>query len=234
MKLPLLILRPEPGNTASVAAALDLGVEAIAAPIFTVQPVAWDAPDRIDALLIGSANAIRHAGPGLAAYAGLPAYTVGAATAQAAREAGLNVIAVGSGGLQPVLDTVTHPRLLRLAGQERVPLAPPPHVRMVERIVYAAMPLPLPRLAARLMLTHALPGVAVALHSAAAATHLAGEMDRLDLPREKLHLITLGPRIAKAAGTGWAAIHTAPAADERSLLALAAQLCHTPAPRVGE
>lgn len=234
MKLPLLVLRPEPGNAATVAAALDLGMEAIAAPLFTVQPVAWDTPDDVDALLIGSANAIRHAGPGLAAYAGLPTYTVGAATALAAREAGLDVIAVGSGGLQPVLDMVTHPRLLRLAGQERVPLTPPPHVRMVERVVYAATPLPLPRIAARLMLTHALPGVAVALHSAAAATHLAGEMDRLDLPREKLHLIALGPRIAQAAGTGWAAIHTAPAPDERSLLALACQVCHTPAPRVGE
>lgn len=234
MKLPLLILRPEPGNAATLAAALDLGVEAIAAPLFTVQPVAWDAPSEVDALLIGSANAIRHAGPGLAAYAGLPTYTVGAATAQAVREAGLNVIATGSGGLQPVLDTVTHPRLLRLAGQEHLTLTPPPHVRMVKRIVYAATPLPLPRIAARLMLTHALPGVAVALHSAAAATHLADEMDRLELPREKLHLITLGPRIAQAAGTGWAAIHTAPAPDERSLLALAAQVCHTPAPRVGE
>lgn len=234
MKLPLLILRPEPGNAATVAAALDLGMEAIAAPLFTVQPVSWDTPGDVDALLIGSANAIRHAGPGLAAYAGLPTYTVGAATAEAAREAGLAVIAVGSGGLQPVLDTVTHPRLLRLAGQEHLPLTPPPHVRMIERIVYAATPLPLPRLAARLMLTHALPGVAVVLHSAAAATHLAGEMDRLELPREKLHLIALGPRIAQAAGTGWAAIHTGPAPDERSLLALAHQVCHTPAPRVGE
>jgi uroporphyrinogen-III synthase len=83
------------------------------------------------------------------------------------------------------------------------------------------------------MLTHALPGVAVVLHSAAAAAHLAGEMDRLELPREKLHLIALGPRIAQAAGTGWAAIHTAPAPDERSLLALPPSVPH-PAPRVGE
>jgi uroporphyrinogen-III synthase len=72
-------------------------MEAIAAP-FTVQPVAWDAPGDVDALLIGSANAIRHAGPGLAAYAGLPTYTVGAATAQAAREAGLDVVAVDRAG----------------------------------------------------------------------------------------------------------------------------------------
>jgi uroporphyrinogen-III synthase len=99
-------------------------------------------PGDVDALLIGSANAIRHAGPGLAAYAGLPTYTVGAATAQAAREAGLDVVAVGSGGLQPVLDTVTHTNLLRLAGQEHLTLTPPPHVRMVERSSMLPRPCP--------------------------------------------------------------------------------------------
>jgi uroporphyrinogen-III synthase len=227
--LPLLILRPEPGNAATHAAATALGIAAVSAPLFTIQAVAWDAPGPVDALLIGSANAIRHAGPALSAYAGMPTYTVGAATAQAAREAGLNVVAVGTGGLQPVLDGVTHTRLLRLAGQERVALTPPPHVQMIERIAYAATPVPLPDGAARLMLTHALPGIAVALHSAAAAAHLAGEMARLNLPRARLHLITLGPRISQAAGEGWAAIHTARTPDERSLLALAAQVCQNPA-----
>jgi uroporphyrinogen-III synthase len=237
MNLPLLILRPEPGNSATCAQAAALGIEAVAAPLFTIAPVAWDPPppDGIDALLIGSANALRHAGPALTTYADKPAYVVGEATAQAARAAGLRVVAVGTGGLQGVLDDaldrVTHRRLLRLAGQERLTLTLPPGVTMVERVVYAAMPLPLPSGAARLMLAHALPGVAVALHSAAAASHLASEMVRLDLPRHRLHLVALGPRIAAAAGAGWAAIHTAPAPDERSLLALAAQVCHTPAPR---
>jgi len=233
MMLPLLVLRPEPGNAATLAAATALGIEAIAAPLFAIEPVAWDAPDpqTFDALLIGSVNAIRHAG---AAYAGKPAWVVGETTAQAARAAGLVVARTGTGGLQGVLDTVTHPRLLRLAGEERVALAPPPHVAMIERVVYAARPLPLPAAIARLMLADALPGLAVALHSAAAAAHLAGEVDRLNLPRGRLHLVALGPRIVAAAGEGWAAIHTAPAPDDRSLLALAAQVCHTPAPRVGE
>jgi uroporphyrinogen-III synthase len=77
------------------------------------------------------------------------------------------------------------------------------------------------------MLTHALPGVAVVLHSAAAAAHLAGEMDRLELPREKLHLIALGPRIAQAAGTGWAAIHTAPRRTNAACWRLRASVPHS-------
>jgi hydroxymethylbilane synthase len=159
-------------------------------------------PTEIDALLIGSANALRHAGPHLAAYAGKPAYMVGEATAQAARQAGLHVEAVGSGGLQTVLDQVApnHSRLLRLAGYERVVLTVPPHATMIERTVYAAVPRPLPRAVARLMLTHALPGVVAALHSAQAALHLAQEIDRLGLPRARLHLATIGPRVTAAAG----------------------------------
>lgn len=238
MIAPLLILRPQPGNAASCAAAELLGVEPVAAPLFAIEPMAWQPPDptEIDALLIGSANALRHAGPHLAAYAGKPAYTVGEATAQAARQAGLHVEAVGSGGLQTVLDQVApnHSRLLRLAAYERVVLTVPPHATMIERTVYAAVPRPLPRAVARLMLTHALPGVVAALHSAQAALHLAEEIDRLGLPRARLYLATIGPRVTAAAGDGWGALHTAPRPDDRSLLALAAQLCHTPALRVGD
>lgn len=236
MTLPLLVLRPEPGNTATVCAAHALGILAVAAPLFIIEPVAWDAPcpSEIDALLIGSANALRHAGAGLAAFLAKPAHVVGEATAQAARQAGLSVESAGCGGLQGVLNALPPQRLLRLAGEERIALAPPPGVTMIERVVYAARPLPLPDPVARLILAHALPGLVVALHSAAAATHLAGEMDRLGLPRQRLHLAALGLRIAQAAGQGWAAIHIAAMPDERSLLALAQQLCHTPTPRVGD
>lgn len=238
MIAPLLILRPQPGNAASCAAAALLGVEPVAAPLFAIAPVAWQAPDpaEVDALLIGSANALRHAGPMLEAYAGKPAYTVGEATAEAARQAGLQVTAVGSGGLQTVLDAVApaHHRLLRLAGRERVALTPPPHAAMVERVVYAAVPCPLPGAIARLVLAHVLPGVVAALHSAQAALHFANEIDRLGLPRRRLHLATIGPRVTAAAGDGWGSLHTAPQPDDRSLLALAVQLCHTPALRVGD
>lgn len=230
MTTPVILLRPEPGNAASLAAARALGLEAHGFPLFAVEPVAWQAPDpaAIDALLIGSANAPRHAGPALAAFAGKPAYAVGQTTAEACRHAGLKVIATGSGGLQTLLGQLapSHRRLLRLAGAERVELAPPPGVRIIEHIAYASQPQPIAAPLAKLLATrHPI----VLLHSAEAARHFAAECDRLALARQPIRLAALGPRIAQAAGAGWAALHTAPAATDQALLALAQQLCQDPA-----
>jgi uroporphyrinogen-III synthase len=102
----------------------------IEAPIFDIAPRPWGAPAPadIDALLIGSANAIRHAGPDWP-LCGQACSCGGAATATgAARAAGLHVVAQGSGGLQWVLDRVAagHGRLLRLAGEEPRPRPRPP------------------------------------------------------------------------------------------------------------
>ena len=41
----LLVLRPEPGASATVERARALGLDAVAMPLFEVEPVAWDAPD---------------------------------------------------------------------------------------------------------------------------------------------------------------------------------------------
>ena len=103
--VPLVVIRPEPGCTATVSAARAVGLEPHGFPMFAVTPRSWQAPppDGHDALLLGSANALRHAGPGLAAIRHLPAYAVGEATAEAARELGIMVVAQGQGGLQGVL-----------------------------------------------------------------------------------------------------------------------------------
>ena len=116
--MPVIVIRPEPGCSATVAAAQALGLDARAFPLFEVEPCHWDAPgaETFDALLIGSANALRQGGAALAAYAGMPAYCVGEATAQAAQAAGLRIAATGNGGLQAVLAQIApdHRRLLRL------------------------------------------------------------------------------------------------------------------------
>ena len=223
--LPLVIVRPQPGCDATVAAARARGLETHGFPLFVVEPVAWDAPDPdgVDALLIGSANALRHAGPGLAAFEGKPAYAVGETTAEAARAAGLKVVATGGGGLQAVLDGVQpeHARLLRLAGEERLHLTPPAGITVAERTVYAARPRPMPPELAAL-----LGGGAVGvLHSAAAARHLAEECDRLDVPRAGIRLAAIGPRVSAAAGSGWASADAAASPDDGALLALAGELC---------
>jgi uroporphyrinogen-III synthase len=228
MTLPVILIRPEPGCTASVAAARAAGMPAEGWPLSAAQPLDWTGPDsaEADALLLGSANALRHAGPGLARYAALPAYAVGAATAAAARAAGLAVVAEGSGGLQGLLDALApgHSRLLRLGGEERVALTPPPGVTLTERAVYRITHAPLPAaLAERLA-----KGALVLLHSAEVARHFATEVDRAGLPRAAIALATIGPRVSAAAGSGWAALHAAPTPDDASLLALAAQLCQNP------
>ena len=83
--IPAIVIRPEPGCAATVAAARDWGLEAHGFPLFAVQPRDWSPPaaSDVDALLIGSANALRLGGPALEGLRGLPAFAVGAATAEA-------------------------------------------------------------------------------------------------------------------------------------------------------
>ena len=233
MSLPIITIRPEPGCAATVAAARALGLEAHGFPLFATRALAWEPPDpaQVDALLIGSANAPRLAGAALARYAGKPAYAVGEATARAAREAGLQIAAIGSagsnGGLGEMLGGIApaHRRLLRLAGRERVELVPADGITLTERVVYASEPQPIPEALARLLSTRALPRVLVLLHSAEAARHFAAECDRLGIARARIHLVALGPRIAAAAGQGWSAIATAEQASDQALLALCQRLC---------
>jgi len=224
MSLPVITIRPQPGCAATVAAGLAARLKVEGHPLFAVEARDWDAPlvAEIDGLLIGSANAVRHGGPTLGAFSGKPAHVVGEATAAAARDAGLAVVTVGSGGLQKVLDRVAPGQvLLRLAGEEHVALAPPAGVRLVTRIAYASRPLPMDdALAARLR-----GGALVLLHSAEAARHFAAECDRLGVPRSGVLLAALGPRIAAAAGEGWAMLASAEAPREGALLALAREMC---------
>lgn len=221
----LLILRPEPGASATLAAARERGFDALAFPLFAVRPLAWEplARGAIDALLLGSANALRHAGTGLADYRGLPAYCVGDTTARAARDAGLAVAATGVGGLQNLLAMLQpgHRRLLRLAGRERVALDVPEDVTVVTREVYASEALPTPAGLHPLLDDRAL----VLLHSAEAAARFAALCDEAGIVRRNLRLAAIGPRVAARAGTGWRALRSADNPDDAALLALAQEMC---------
>ena len=223
--IPLIVLRPPPGCADTLALARARGLEAHGFSMFAVAPRAWQAPPatEFDALLIGSANALRHAGPALAAYYRKPAYAVGARTAEAARAAGLTVIAEGRSGLQSLLPQLRpgHRRLLRLTGETRTEITPSAGVTIAERIVYASEPLAMPQALAALL---AAPALAL-LHSAEAARHFAAECDRCQIDRHRLGIAALGPRIAAAAGDGWGVIAAAARPDDRALLALAAELC---------
>lgn len=225
MRRALALLRPEPGWSASAAAARRLGLEVVGHPVFKTQPLEWTVPDgRFDALLAGSAAVFRHGGAQLAALRHLPVHAVGEATAEATRAAGFRVARTGSGGLQALLDqdAASASRFLRLGGEERVTLQAHAGQTLTEIAIYRMRPEPLAEAFAAI-LDRAAP--LVALHSAAAARHFRGETARLGLTRGRLFLIALGPRIAKAAGPGWGAVHLADRPDDEALLVKAAALC---------
>ena len=222
----LIVIRPEPGHAGTVAAAREMGLDVAGVPLFAVAPRPWPVPDPdgYDALLIGSANVFRYGGTGLHRLRGLPVHAVGETTAQQAKAHGFAVRATGAGGLQQVLAAIpAGTRVLRLAGAERVPLAPPPGVTLDEVVVYASEPHPLPDDLARLLREPAV----VALHSAEAARHFAAECDRLRIDRAHLALATIGPRVSGAAGPGWRAVGEAGSPADLPLLAKARDLCHT-------
>lgn len=229
MSVPIFAIRPEPGCSATVEAGRRMGLAIHGCPLFEVHPVTWNPPpaDRIDGLLLGSANSLRQAGPGLEAFRGKSAFAVGAETARAAEAAGLTVATVGQGGLQSLLATLRPPlTLLRLTGEEHVPLTRPPGIAIETRVAYRNIALPMPEALSAAMGG----GGVVLLHSAAAARHLAVECARLGIPRAAIALAALGRRIATAAGEGWRELRSADEPRDAALLALARDMCHEPRP----
>lgn len=223
MTRPVLILRPEPGNAATVVAVRALGLVPIGAPLFTMAPVPWEVPAPLDydGLLAGSANLFRLGGPGLDALHGLPVHAVGETTAAAAREAGFTVAQVAGGGLQPLVSALPPGRYLRLAGEAHVALDLPDGVHVDTRVVYAANALPLADAAVDALIS----GAVVLLHSGEAARHFTAEIDRLGITRTGIVLACLAPRIAAEAGASWQALGIAGERTDQALLALAGQMC---------
>lgn len=213
------VLRPEPANAATVEALERVGIEAIALPLFEVAPLPWIAPvpSAHDGLLLTSANAIRHAGAGLAGLGRLPVFAVGTATAQAAERAGLRVVATGSEGATAITAIAVdrgHRRLLHLAGRNH---APTPLGVTTVITVYESRELPVSDDVLR-AIEH---GVAL-LHSPRAAQRLAALATQID--RSTVRLGALSPLIAEAAGSGWAEVAVAETRDNAALVALAARL----------
>lgn len=226
--LPVVVIRPEPGNAATVAAARALGLKALAFPLFEMAACAWDSPDPApyQALLAGSANVFRLGGKGLSRLVALPVHAVGAVTAQAARGAGFAVAQVGEGGLQPLAEVLPPGRYLRLAGVKHVPLALPAGVVVDDIVVYAARGLAMPPALVSVLAEPAF----VLLHSGEAAQHFAAEIARLGVRRDRIILACLAPRIGQLAGLGWQHIEIAQTRTDQAVLALAVQSCKTVSP----
>lgn len=216
----LLVLRPEPGASATLERARQRGLDAVAAPLFEIAPLAWELPDSsgFDGLLLTSANSVRFGGGQLKSLVELPVYAVGEATADAARGAGFRVVTVGGKGVAELLNSIEpRLRLLHLCGEHRCePWEPRQPIVTVP--VYCATEIASPDLGAAMR--------AVALiHSPRAARRFASLIG----DRGSVCIAAISPSAAAAAGTGWQAVEVAEAATDEALLVLAARLCNKPA-----
>ena len=216
MSRPLAVLRPEPGNAATARAIEALGRSAIRLPLFRIVPLAWDKPpaDAHDALILTSANAVRQAGAALRAYAALPVHAVGAATAAAARAAGLRVVATGVADGQVLLDAAERAgvrRALLLTARERA-VADHPVLGTI-RAVYAS---------------EAVEDVDVTpLHETVALVHsqrAARRLAMLAVDRGTIAVAAIAPAVADVLGGGWRAVAVAARPDDAATIAAALPL----------
>lgn len=219
---PLIIVRPEPGASATAEAARSLGLQPRLLPLFEVRPIDWTAPDptMFDALLLTSANALRQGGAQLKRLRSLPAYCVGDATAAAARAADFTVAATGWGGVDDLLQGMAERvKLLHLCGADRREPDNDAHAIAHLRVYEAAEIEAGEDLAA-------LEGAVVALHSPRAAAAFARAADRAKAERARIALAAISENAAAAAGDGWESVEVAEEPSDSAILAIAARLCH--------
>ncbi|MEY3985735.1 MAG: hypothetical protein RLZ59_1180 [Pseudomonadota bacterium] len=219
--IPLVVARPEPGNHETALAAHALGLEVFACPLFALKELTWkaDISESYDALFITSANALRAAGPDVAAYRHLPLYAVGAASAAAARTAGFTTIIEGTAdgaALAAMAAADGRQRVLHLAGRPHKPIAHP-SLSFDVQLVYEMAELPVP---SSLRTVLARPCVVLA-HSPRMARALAD----LTPDHSLCHLVTISAQAAEAAGHGWASCHWPDQPDSSAMLHIAAPLC---------
>ncbi len=219
----LLVLRPEPGASRTMARAALLGLTARICPLFRIEPRDWSPPPAsdFDALLVTSAQTVRMAGAALARYRGLPAYGVGAATAAALREAGFGQVIAGDADGAAIARRIAadgRRAVLHLAGMDGAPFDAGP-LALHRVALYAAV-----EAAGRAELAAALmPGAVLLVHSPRAGARLAALVDPAD--RGALHLVAISPAAQAACGAGWASAQAAAAPNDDAMLALAAMLC---------
>jgi uroporphyrinogen-III synthase len=217
----LLVLRPERGARKTVARARQRGFDAVAVPLFVVEPLPWKSPDAagFDALLLTSANPVRRGGEQLEKLRGLPVYAVGETTARVARDAGFDVAESGVSGVDGLLGSIDSDlKLLHLCGEDRREPADP-RQRITSIPVYRAAPVDAPDLSVAA-------GAVVLVHSPRAGRRFA----ELVHDRDSIAIAAISEAAADSVGGGWQAVDAAEQPTDDALLALAARLCNNSPP----
>jgi uroporphyrinogen-III synthase len=228
--MKLLILRPQPGADATAQKAKEAGIMALKTPLFVVKEITWSPPDpaHYDAILFTSANAVRHSGQGLKTLTGLPAYAVGEATAKLVRSGGFTIAATGKAGAEALVQLAAgngHKQLLWLTGEEHSEFTvadgtsasgQADGTQITKKIVYHAQRLPMPEEMQNLLSSP----IAVALHSARAATYFAEICDYWHINRQHIILACLSGSIAASAGAGWGEALVADRPNDAEILSI--------------
>ena len=207
----IVILRPEPGASATAVRAQAEGLDAIAIPLFAVQATEWSAPDAddLDGLVVTSANAFRHGGDELDKLKGLPVHAVGEATARAAHDAGFAVASVGEGGAKELGEVLSPGRYVHLTGVHHMTIAGVP-----AHPCYVSVEIePPPSL-------EALAGGIALVHSPRAGARLA----KLVGERRDITIIAISDAAASASGEDWEAVLVPDRKRDDAMIALAAEI----------
>lgn len=214
----VLVLRPEPGASATVKRARERGLDVLAMPLFEIEAVEWQAPQasRFDGLLLTSANAVRCGGEQLKDLCALPVYAVGEATAQAARNAGFDVAATGDGGVDWLLGSIEPElKLLHLAGADR--MIPENALQEIESItVYRAD-------AKEAVDVSAARNSIALIHSPRSGRRFA---ELMITHKASITIAAISRYASDAVGDGWARVEVADAPNDEALLALTERLCN--------
>lgn len=223
----MLVTRPaeEAGRTS--AAAVAAGFDAVVAPLLTIERLDFAVPPgAFDAMLFTSARA-----PGLAAtrapdLRALPAYAVGARTAEALADAGFRLALVGEADGSAILKLAAAAgvrRILHLAGKATAPAVVLPGLEVVGVPVYAARRVAaLPPSAVSALRAGRV--FATLLFSARTARHFRRLAEQAGLDPGQQRIVALSPAVAEGAGEGWAAVAVSNAPDLDGALAAARRL----------
>lgn len=202
MTSQLIILRPEPGATATAQCAKVAGWVVTKLPLFEIAPLDWvpPDPDLFDAILMTSANCARLGGPELARYHHLPLYAVGAQTAQSARKAGFEKIIAGEAGALEMADRLRADSMARIFHPCGNPTRPFDEDRLgVTHIaVYAANRVTPPDLVSALSANAVL-----LVHSPRSARYLDELCTAQAIARDTLSLVAISTTALAEAGQGW-------------------------------
>ena len=224
MSLPLLLLRPQPGNNATAERAREMGLTVIQIPLFDILP-ADGGPlpaGPYDALLLTSINGVRFGATIMRSFADLPAYAVGEATAYAARLAGHAQVITGGGDAQSTAAMMAadgRRNVLHIAGEDVRPFDSQ-GVGIVRHVVYRTI---LRDTAAVRTALNGLGPLVVAVHSPRAAIQFASLVPATR--RMRIHVAAISEAAARLCGKGWASVAIATKPDDTALLHCVETLC---------